>query len=60
MGGEGEGMSDHERQFWVAIRAALLAIVDAIERYAEIGKRAKPVALQPTETDNMVVVSSGN
>jgi len=53
-------MSDRERQFWVAVRAALLAIVDAIERYAEIGKRAKPVALQPTETDNMVVVSSGN
>lgn len=36
-----------ERDFWVAIRAALLAIVDAIERRWEIGAhKAHGVALR--------------
>lgn len=33
-----------EREFWVAVRSALLLIVDAIERRYSLGKRAqKPV-----------------
>ena len=36
-------MSD--REFWVAIRAAILAALDAIERKNQLGKHApKPVA----------------
>ena len=31
-------MSD--REFWIAIRAAILAILDAIERKQQIGKHA--------------------
>jgi hypothetical protein len=35
-------MSD--REFWIAIRAALLTVLDAIERKQQIGKHApKPV-----------------
>lgn len=30
--------SERERKFWIALRAALLAIVAAIEVYAGIGK----------------------
>lgn len=33
-----EMMSD--REFWVAIRAAILAILDAIERKQQLGKHA--------------------
>lgn len=29
-----------DREFWVAIRAALLAILDAIERKNQLGKHA--------------------
>ena len=33
-----------EREFWVAIRAAILAVLDAIERKHQLGKHApKPV-----------------
>lgn len=35
-------MSD--REFWIAIRAAILAVLDAIERKQQLGKHApKPV-----------------
>lgn len=30
-----------DRDFWLAVRAALLAIVDAIERKCAIGKHAR-------------------
>jgi len=29
---------ERERKFWIAVRAALLAVVAAIEEYAGIGK----------------------
>ncbi len=29
-----------DREFWIAVRAALLAIVDAIERKCAIGKHS--------------------
>ena len=29
-----------EREFWIAIRAALLAVLDAIERKQQLGKHA--------------------
>ncbi len=38
-------MSD--REFWVAIRAALLAVLDAIERKQQLGKHAPKVAAKP-------------
>ena len=31
-------VSEKERDFWIAIRAALLALVAAIEKYAGVGK----------------------
>lgn len=31
-------VGERERKFWIAFRAALLAIVAAIEEYAGIGK----------------------
>ena len=34
-------MSD--REFWIAIRAAILAVLDAIERKQQIGKHAPKV-----------------
>ena len=45
-------MTDTERQFWIAVRAALLAIVAAIERYAELGKYAKPVIIPLQNSQN--------
>jgi hypothetical protein len=41
---EMEMMSD--REFWVAIRAAMLAILDAIERKQQIGKHAPKPAMK--------------
>jgi len=35
-----------EREFWVAIRAAMLAILDAIERKQQIGKHAPKPAMK--------------
>jgi hypothetical protein len=32
-------MNDLDRQFWIAIRRALLAIVKAIEKRYNVGKR---------------------
>lgn len=32
-----------DREFWVAIRAAILAVVDAIERRWQLGKHAPKV-----------------
>lgn len=34
-----------ERDFWIAIRAALLAVVDAIERRWEIGNKRTHVGV---------------
>jgi len=39
-----------EREFWVAIRAAILAVLDAIERKQQLGKHApKPVVKTATK-----------
>ena len=39
-------MSD--REFWVAIRAAILAVLDAIERKQQIGKHAPKQVIKST------------
>lgn len=53
-------MSD--REFWIAIRAALLQVVDAIERKeglsrtAEIVRQSKAVFVQPGPADSVSIV----
>ena len=50
-----DNMSEKERAFWTAIRAALLAVVAAIERYAQIGRcaRSEPILLQNSQNEDI-------
>ena len=50
-----DNMSERERAFWITIRAALLELVAAIERYAEIGKCSKstPIPLQNSQNEDV-------
>jgi hypothetical protein len=45
-------VNEKERAFWILIRQALLAMVAAIERYAEIGKCAPPVTVTLRNSEN--------
>jgi hypothetical protein len=47
-------VNDRERKFWISVRAALLAIVAAIERYAEIGKCDKPLLTSQSDQAEFV------
>jgi hypothetical protein len=48
-------MSDmsNDREFWMAIRAALLLFVDAIERRYKIGKHAGNQLQRASNNDNI-------
>ena len=44
-------MSD--REFWVAIRTALLAVLDAIERKNQLGKHAPKKTVTKTKANHL-------
>ena len=40
-----------ERQFWIAVRSALLLFVDAIERRYKLGKHAPAMSVRAANSD---------
>lgn len=44
-----------EREFWIAVRAALLAVCSAIERRYNIGKHSPAAPVHYGETDTVAV-----
>jgi len=42
-----------DREFWVAIRTALLAVLDAIERKQQLGKHAPKQTVTKTKANHL-------